>query len=118
MDINEIDNLYNYMEKIESIINSDDLQKIEIFRLDNNTVLEEFKMSKHQAWNYRKRVRSKILEAIIGADDLQKIDIFRLDNKTAYIEFNMKKHQLWNYRKRVRNKILEAIKAGELLELK
>ena len=63
-DTKEIDNLYNYMEKIESIINSDDLQKIEIFRLDNNTVLEEYNMSKHKAWNYRKRVRNKILEAI------------------------------------------------------
>ena len=59
------------MEKIESIINSDDLQKIEIFRLDNNTVLEEFKMSKHQAWNYRKRVRSKILEAIKAGELLE-----------------------------------------------
>ena len=29
-----------------------------------DAVLEEYKMSKHQAWNYRKRVRSKILEAI------------------------------------------------------
>ena len=70
-DTKEIDNLYNYMEKIESIINSDDLQKIEIFRLDNNTVLEEFKMSKHQAWNYRKRVRSKILEAIRAGELLE-----------------------------------------------
>ena len=70
-DTKEIDNLYNYMEKIESIINSDDLQKIEIFRLDNNTVLEEFKMSKHQAWNYRKRVRSKILEAIKAGELLE-----------------------------------------------
>lgn len=63
-DIIEIDSLYNYIEVIESIINSDDLQKIEIFRLDNNTVLEEYNMSKHQAWNYRKRIRSKIIEAI------------------------------------------------------
>lgn len=70
-DTKEIDNLYNYMEKIESIINSDDLQKIEIFRLDNNTVLEEFNMSKHKAWNYRKRVRSKILEAINSGELLE-----------------------------------------------
>ena len=69
--IDEINALYDYIEKIESIINSDDLQKIEIFRLDNNTVLEEFKMSKHQAWNYRKRVRSKILEAINSGELLE-----------------------------------------------
>ena len=62
--IDEINSLYDYIEKIESIINSDDLKKIEIFRLDNKTVLEEYNMTKHQAWNYRKRVRSKILEAI------------------------------------------------------
>ena len=63
-DTKEIDNLYNYIESIEEIVGQDDIKNIEIFRLDNNTVLEEYNMSKHQAWNYRKRIRSKIIEAI------------------------------------------------------
>ena len=70
-DVIEIDSLYNYIEAIEEIVGQDDIKNIEIFRLDNNTVLEEFKMSKHQAWNYRKRVRSKILEAINSGELLE-----------------------------------------------
>ena len=70
-DTKEIDNLYNYIEAIESIVGAEDIKNIEIFRLDNNTVLEEFNMSKHKAWNYRKRVRSKILEAINSGELLE-----------------------------------------------
>ena len=60
----EINSLYEYIEKIEAIIGADDLQKIDIFRLDNKTAYIEFNMKKHQLWNYRKRIRSKIIEAI------------------------------------------------------
>ena len=70
-DTKEIDNLYNYIEAIEEIVGQDDIKNIEIFRLDNNTVLEEYNMSKHKAWNYRKRVRSKILEAINSRELLE-----------------------------------------------
>ena len=71
-DTKEIDNLYEYIEKIEAIIGADDLQKIDIFRLDNKTAYIEFNMKKHQLWNYRKRVRNKILEAI-NSGKLQEI---------------------------------------------
>ena len=68
----EIDNLYNYIEAIEEIVGQDDIKNIEIFRLDNNRVLEEYNMPKHKAWNYRKRVRNKILAAI-NSGELQEI---------------------------------------------
>lgn len=69
--IEEINSLYDYIEAIEEIVGKDDIKLLEIFRLDNNAVLEEYKMSKHQAWNYRKRVRSKILEAIRAGELLE-----------------------------------------------
>lgn len=62
--IDEINSLYNYMEKIESIVGKDDIKLLEVFRMDNKSVLEEHNMTKHQVWNYRKRIRSKIIEAI------------------------------------------------------
>ena len=67
----EINSLYEYIEKIEAIIGADDLQKIDIFRLDNKTAYIEFNMKKHQLWNYRKRVRNKILEAIKAGELLE-----------------------------------------------
>ena len=70
-DTKEIDNLYNYIEAIEEIVGQDDIKNIEIFRLDNNRVLEEYNMPKHKAWNYRKRVRNKILEAIKAGELLE-----------------------------------------------
>ena len=60
----EINSLYDYMEKIESIVGEDDMKLLEVFRMDNKSVLLELNMQKHQVWNYRKRVRNKILEAV------------------------------------------------------
>ena len=62
--IDEINSLYDYMEKIESIVGEDDMKLLEAFRMDNKSVLLELNMQKHQVWNYRKRVRNKILEAV------------------------------------------------------
>ena len=60
----EINSLYEYRGKIESIIGADDLPKLQILILENKIVFEEFNLKKHQAWTYRKRIRSKIVEAI------------------------------------------------------
>lgn len=60
----EINYLYDYIEKIETIVGEDDLELLEVFRMDNKAVLLEYNMSKHKVWNYRKRIRSKIIEAI------------------------------------------------------
>ena len=60
----EINSLYEYRKKIESIVGAGDLPKLQILILENKIVFEEFNLKKHQAWNYRKRVRSKILEAL------------------------------------------------------
>ena len=62
--IDEINSLYDYIEKIESIVGEDDMKLLEVFRMDNKAALLEYKMSKHKVWNYRKRIRSKIIEAI------------------------------------------------------
>lgn len=62
--IEEINSLYDYIEKIESIIGEDDMKLLEVFRMDNKSVLLEYGMTKHQVWNYRKRVRNKIISAI------------------------------------------------------
>ena len=60
----EINSLYDYMEKIESIVGEDDMKLLEVFRMDNKSVLLEYNMTKHQVWNYRKRIRNKMIEAI------------------------------------------------------
>ena len=60
----EINSLYDYIEKIETIVGKDDMKLLEVFRMDNKSVLLEYNMTKHQVWNYRKRIRSKIIEAI------------------------------------------------------
>ena len=60
----EINSLYYYIEKIESIVGKDDIKLLEVFRMDNKSVLLEYNLTKHQVWNYRKRIRSKIIEAI------------------------------------------------------
>ena len=60
----EINSLYDYIEKIETIVGEDDMKLLEVFRMDNKSVLLELNMQKHQVWNYRKRVRNKILEAV------------------------------------------------------
>ena len=62
--IDEINSLYDYIEKIEAIVGGDDIELLEVFRMDNKSVLLELNMQKHQVWNYRKRVRNKILEAV------------------------------------------------------
>ncbi len=62
--IDEINSLYDYIEKIETIVGEDDIKLLEVFRMDNKSVLLEYNMAKHQVWNYRKRIRSKIIEAI------------------------------------------------------
>ena len=60
----EINSLYDYIEKIEAIVGEDDMKLLEVFRMDNKSVLLEYNMTKHQVWNYRKRIRNKIIEAI------------------------------------------------------
>lgn len=62
--IDEINILYDYMKTIEAIVGKDDIKLLEVFRMDNKSVLLEYNMTKHQVWNYRKRIRSKIIEAI------------------------------------------------------
>ena len=60
----EINSLYDYIEKIKTIVGEDDMKLLEVFRMDNKSVLEEYNMTKHQAWNYRKRIRNKITAAV------------------------------------------------------
>ena len=62
--IEEINSLYDYIEKIEAVVGEDDMKLLEVFRMDNKSVLLEYNMTKHQVWNYRKRVRNKIIEAV------------------------------------------------------
>ena len=60
----EINSLYDYIEKIETIVGEDDMKLLEVFRMDNKSVLLEYNMTKHQVWNYRKRIRNKITAAV------------------------------------------------------
>ena len=62
----EINSLYDYIEKIETIVGEDDMKLLEVFRMDNKSVLLEYNMTKHQVWNYRKRIRNKITAAVVA----------------------------------------------------
>ena len=54
------------MEKIANIIGSDDIKKIELFRLDCKEGFKKFGLTKNQIMVYKRRVRNKVLEAIEG----------------------------------------------------
>ena len=65
-DTNKVKELYKHMEKIENIIDSDDIKKIELFRLDCKEGFKKFGLTKNQIMVYKRRVRNKVLEAIEG----------------------------------------------------